>query len=520
MINAGFSLLKSFGKSAAKRKRDGDEDASPGDPDTDSASKRARNADAPPGGNAAGGASFITSSVRKTRVKPPAAAASDSVPRDLRDRFQSVDENGAGAAGTRSRARKASSGSVMGGIFSPMFSFFGGGGGKKASAKPSAAAARKKESENGAEARARLSARAPPGPGRRDASAAAASARTRGAPERSEPRAGSLRPASDSDDDDDLPIAHLVRGRGPASSLESDEAEETESDGALLATSALDAEGKEAATSAPSASLRSPSSAAPGPVIMDGFGAPETALKDEYEYEDEMDEDDYDEDFDPWVFIGGLPPLSRCAPKHRPAMLPKTSPVHKNKNTLVLDLDETLVHSNLEQTLSFPADFSFPVNFNNQEHIVNVRRRPYLTEFMEFAARHFEVVVFTASQRVYAERLLNEIDPDGVLIQHRLYRDACLLVEGNYMKDLSVLGRDMSRTIIVDNSPQAFGFQVENGVPIESWFDDEHDRQLLKLMPLLARLAAARDVRPVLRHKFQLEERIRRAGDRVANQRG
>ena len=96
-----------------------------------------------------------------------------------------------------------------------------------------------------------------------------------------------------------------------------------------------------------------------------------------------MDEDDYDEDFDPWVFIGGLPPLSRCAPKHRPERAPEDVPVHKNKNTLVLDLDETLVHSNLEQTLSFPADFSFPVNFNNQEHIVNVRRRPYLTEFME-----------------------------------------------------------------------------------------------------------------------------------------
>ncbi|EEH55897.1 uncharacterized protein MICPUCDRAFT_5599, partial [Micromonas pusilla CCMP1545] len=198
-----------------------------------------------------------------------------------------------------------------------------------------------------------------------------------------------------------------------------------------------------------------------------------------------------------------------CVPAKRAAILPKKSKAEP-KNTLVLDLDETLVHSNLEATED-ACDFSFPVTFNNQQHIVNVRKRPYLREFMEFAAARFEVVVFTASQRVYAERLLNTIDPEKRLIKHRLYRESCVLVEGNYMKDLSVLGRDLSRTIIVDNSPQAFGFQVDNGVPIESWFDDVSDRQLLKLMPLLARLSEVSDVRPLLRGKFNLGDRIERA---------
>jgi CTD small phosphatase-like protein 2 len=495
MLTAGFSLLKSLGKSAAKRKRDGGEESPPGDPETDSATKRARMASA--GGNPAG-ASFITSSVRKTKGKSSAPAA-DSVPRDLRDRFQSVDEEPPDAAGPSSRGRSSAalertSSGVMGALFSPMFSFFGGGSKSKAKTKASAAAEAAGQ-RRGAADRRRASAEASRDERdeafpRRATRGGNVSARTRP----SRPARGALReptpPSSDDDlSDDDRPIARLARR--PAASLESDEAEE-ESDGALFAASAGER---------------------PAP-IADGFGATETHMEDEYEYEDEMDEEDYDEEFDPWVFIGGLPPLATCVPENRPAILPRKSPVHKSKNTLVLDLDETLVHSNLEQTLT-EADFSFPVNFNNQLHIVNVRKRPYLTEFMEFAARHFEVVVFTASQKVYAERLLNKIDPDSVLIEHRLYRDACVLVEGNYMKDLSVLGRDLSKTIIVDNSPQAFGFQVDNGVPIESWFDDEQDRQLLKLMPLLARLATANDVRPVLRNKFQLQERIRRAGERV-----
>ena len=72
---------------------------------------------------------------------------------------------------------------------------------------------------------------------------------------------------------------------------------------------------------------------------------------------------------------------------------------------------------------------------------VHVHTRPHLEDFLRAVAQHFEVVVFTASQQVYADKLLDIIDPGRELIKHRVFRDSCLLVEGNYLKDLNVLGR-------------------------------------------------------------------------------
>ena len=212
-----------------------------------------------------------------------------------------------------------------------------------------------------------------------------------------------------------------------------------------------------------------------------------------------------EEDFDPYLFISTLPPLHHCVPANRPAVLPRKAR-RSPRNTLVLDLDETLVHSTLEASES--PDFSFPVSFNNQQHMVNVRRRPELQEFMERVGELFEVVIFTASQKVYAEQLLDIIDPGARVFRHRIFRDSCVVVDGNYLKDLTVLGRDLARTIIVDNSPQAFGFQLENGIPIESWFDDPADRELASLLPLLERLAAADDVRPIISSEFRLSAKV------------
>jgi Dullard-like phosphatase family protein len=173
------------------------------------------------------------------------------------------------------------------------------------------------------------------------------------------------------------------------------------------------------------------------------------------------EEEEYEE-FNPYLFIKMLPPYAIAAPRVPVIALPPKLRRMPEVN-LVLDLDETLVHCSVDPIPD--PDVTFPVTFNGAHYDVYVRKRPFLDRFFAAIAGKFEVTVFTASQQVYAEKLLNLLDPAGVHIHHRLYRDSCLNVEGNYLKDLNVLGRDLSKTVLVDNSPHAFGYQVRPPAP-------------------------------------------------------
>lgn len=209
------------------------------------------------------------------------------------------------------------------------------------------------------------------------------------------------------------------------------------------------------------------------------------------------------------AFISTLPEKTEFNLVNISNALPPKLPEDSDKLTLVLDLDETLVHCSVTQM--FPCDLNLSLSLPGREDSpfnVSVRWRPYLFTFLQHIKDKYEIIVFTASQKIYADALLDVMDPTKTIIKHRLFREACRWVNGNFIKDLDVLGRDLSKTIIVDNAPQAYGFHLSNGYPISGWYDDPNDQSLFYLLQFLEELAGISDVRKVIRSKFPLHQRV------------
>jgi len=179
-----------------------------------------------------------------------------------------------------------------------------------------------------------------------------------------------------------------------------------------------------------------------------------------------------------------------------PGLLEPKTKKNKGKKCLVLDLDETLVHSSFKPVNN--ADFIVPVEIDGVVYKVYVLKRPFVDYFLTECAKHYELVVFTASLSKYANPLLDMLDTSQV-IEHRLFRESCVLHGQAYVKDLSKLGRRMEDIIFVDNSPLSYAFQPTSAVPILSWFDDPNDTQLRDLLPVLrTTLRDMTDVRELL----------------------
>jgi len=150
----------------------------------------------------------------------------------------------------------------------------------------------------------------------------------------------------------------------------------------------------------------------------------------------------------------------------------KTKP--RKQYTLLIDLDETLIHLKLTD--------------ENLKGVVTFR--PFLYEFLDEMYKHYELVIFTCGTVDYADPIINLIESKRTYFDHRLYRDNTSIINGEYVKDLSLVGRDLSKTLILDNLPQNFRLQKQNGIFIKAFYNENpNDNSLNELLPILKKIA-------------------------------
>ncbi|BGP26601.1 hypothetical protein Rt10032_c11g4454 [Rhodotorula toruloides] len=248
-----------------------------------------------------------------------------------------------------------------------------------------------------------------------------------------------------------------------------------------------------AATDGIITSVPEPGMVAGGIVVA---GAEETSSEDvsDEDEEDVSDEEEEEDEEAGLIARGGVGiPIGEDGLPH--PLLEELAADMQGRKCLVLDLDETLVHSSFKMV--HQADYVVPVEIENQFHNVYVIKRPGVDAFLQAMGDIYEIVVFTASLSKYADPVLDQLDVHRV-VKHRLFRESCYNNKGNYVKDLSQLGRPIGDCIIIDNSPASYVFHPNNAVPISSWFNDPHDTELTDLIPFLSDLSAVEDIRSVL----------------------
>ena len=185
----------------------------------------------------------------------------------------------------------------------------------------------------------------------------------------------------------------------------------------------------------------------------------------------------------------------------------------KNKKTLILDLDETLIHSDLDLEYK---NHIITLFFDSQEEGEEEKNipiplilRPKLFDFLNYVKEKYELIIFTASQKNYADKIIDYIEKDQKYFSLRLYREHCIFIKpGLYIKDLRIFkNRDLKNIILIDNSIFSFAHQLNNGILVTSFYNDEDDCFLINLKDyLMYCIENCDDVRIINQQQFKFED--------------
>lgn len=169
-----------------------------------------------------------------------------------------------------------------------------------------------------------------------------------------------------------------------------------------------------------------------------------------------------------------------------------------DKALLILDLDETLIHSDLDLKWSVHDQYLD----TEDGSVIPLNLRPYLFEFLDFCAQYFEMVIFTASCSDYANPIIDFIEKDQKYFKYRFYREHCLTYGNLFLKDLSIFNKPLNKTVIVDNNIFSFAHYLRNGVLISSYTNESDDLDLCSLMEYFKTLIAVDDMQVDIESTF------------------
>ncbi|KAI1321968.1 NIF-domain-containing protein [Xylariaceae sp. FL0255] len=164
-------------------------------------------------------------------------------------------------------------------------------------------------------------------------------------------------------------------------------------------------------------------------------------------------------------------------------LLPDPHPMFERPYTLCISLEDMLVHSEW-----------------SREHGWRVAKRPGVDYFIRYLSQYYELVLFTSVPMAYGDALVKKLDPFQI-IPWPLFREATKYKDGEIIKDLSYLNRDLSKVIIIDTKAEHVQNQPENAIVLPPWTGDPNDKELVSLIPFLEYIFAMeyKDTREVLK---------------------
>ena len=143
---------------------------------------------------------------------------------------------------------------------------------------------------------------------------------------------------------------------------------------------------------------------------------------------------------------------------------------NKKKYSIVFDLDETLINIEFK-------------DIANNKCILHLR--PGLFSFLSDIKPYCELMTFTSASKEYAQPIINEIESKTKYFDYNFFREHSIIYGNDFVKDISRIGRDMKKIIIIDNMEENYRLNIKNGIKIKAFYGDQNDNILFELKKIL-----------------------------------